>query len=164
MQGFLHCVWPLRMHFCAIYFYSKKGHNSVENDRIRKKIPLFWRLIYKKVFLKYQVNARFLSSCLVSENAIFGGGKRREKNPKSRQGHRGSRQRAGCPNNLPWTYIGVSCQPVQLLIRSVVQCMCILVVCFVCIKPMYHKWIHGQIKLSCISYYVRWYQHWLGLV
>ena len=62
-----------------LYFYSKNGRNSVENDRTGKKFTLVLKTIYKKVFLKYQVNARFPSLCLVSENAIFGGGKRRKK-------------------------------------------------------------------------------------
>ncbi len=75
MQGFFHCVWPLKMHFCAI-FLLKNSHNSVENDRTGKKFTLVLKAIYKKLFLKYQVNARFPSLCLVS---VFGGGKRRKK-------------------------------------------------------------------------------------
>ncbi len=41
---------------------------------------------YKKVFLKYQVNARFPSLCLASENAIFGGGKRKPRKKKKKVG------------------------------------------------------------------------------
>ena len=57
---------------------------------------------YKKVFLKYQINARFPSLCLASENAIFGGGKRRKKKKKVGKpiGHP---VRTGCPN-----YLGVA--------------------------------------------------------
>ena len=62
---------------------------------LEKKITLVLKTTYKKVFLKYQVNARFPSLCLVSENAIFGGGKRGRKK-KNRQAHWGSRQRTGC--------------------------------------------------------------------
>ncbi len=53
------------------------------------------KITYKKVFLKYQVNARFLSLCLHPEEAIFGSGRRK----KSQQAHRGSRRRTGCPND-----------------------------------------------------------------
>ncbi len=76
MQGFLHCVWPLRMHFCAIFLLKKW---SVENDHTGKKIILVLKTTFKKVFIKYQVNARIPSLCLVSENAVFRGRKRRKK-------------------------------------------------------------------------------------
>ncbi len=62
-----------------LYFYSKNGHNSVETDRTGKKFTLALKTTYKKVFLKYQVNSRFTSLCLASENAIFGGGKKKKK-------------------------------------------------------------------------------------
>ncbi len=75
MQGFLHCVWPMRIHFWPI-FLLKNGHNSVENDRTRKKCTLDLKTIFKNVFLKYQVNTRFPSLCLASENDIFGGGRK----------------------------------------------------------------------------------------
>ncbi len=59
------------------YFYSKNGHNSQANyDRTGKKFTLVLMTTYKKVFLKYQVNTRFPSLCLASENAIFGGGRK----------------------------------------------------------------------------------------
>ena len=70
MQGFVHCVWPLRMHFLS-YFYSKNDHNSVENDRIGKKFKLVLKTTYKKLFLKYPDNQRFPSMCLASENAFL---------------------------------------------------------------------------------------------
>ena len=41
---------------------------------------------YNKVFLNYQVNIRFPSLCLASENAIFGSGRRRKKKAASPQG------------------------------------------------------------------------------
>ncbi len=78
-----------------LYFYSKNGHNSVENDRTGKKITPVLKTTYKKVFLKYQINARFPSLCLASENDIFGGGKRRKKVGKPI----GDPVRTGCPNN-----------------------------------------------------------------
>ncbi len=54
-----------------IYFYSKKGHNSVENDHIEKKFKLVLKTIHKKLFLKYQDNQRFPSMCLAFENAFL---------------------------------------------------------------------------------------------
>ncbi len=91
-----------------LYFYSKNGHNVVENDHTGKKITLVLKTTYK-VFLKYQVNARFPSLCLVSENAISGGRKKEEeekkKKKKSRQAHWGSVNK--CPNK--YTYIHVTC-------------------------------------------------------
>ncbi len=84
-----------------LYFYSKNGQNSVENDRTGKKISLvliMLKTVYKKVFLKYQVNTRSLLSCLASENDIFGGESSREKK-KSWQANRESRQRTGCPSD-----------------------------------------------------------------
>ncbi len=68
MQGFLHSVWPLRMHFCAIFLLKKTAITRVDNDHTRKKFTLVLNTTYKNVFLKYQVNARFLSLCFVSEN------------------------------------------------------------------------------------------------
>ncbi len=53
------------------YFYSKKAHNSVENYYIGKKFKLVLKTTYKKLFLKYQDNARFLSLCLASPNAFL---------------------------------------------------------------------------------------------
>ncbi len=53
------------------YFYSKNGHNSVENYCIRKKFKLVLTTTYKKLFLKYQVNAWFPSLCLASENTFL---------------------------------------------------------------------------------------------
>ncbi len=53
------------------YFYSKNGHNLLENDRTRKKFKLVLKTTYKKLVIKYQVNARFLSLCLASENAFL---------------------------------------------------------------------------------------------
>ncbi len=146
MQGFLHCVWPLRMHFWAIftkkngynsvenhcikkksklvlktfykklvlkyhdnarfpslfglrecvfklYFYSINGHNSVEIDRTGKNFTFVLKTIYKKVFLKYQGNARFSSFGLRKGHIR----RRKEKKKKSRQAHRGSRRRTGMP-------------------------------------------------------------------
>ncbi len=55
------------------YFYSKNGHNSVENDRTGKKFTPVLKTTYKKLCLKYQVNTKFPSLCLASENAIVGG-------------------------------------------------------------------------------------------
>ncbi len=48
------------------YFYSKNGHNSVENYCIGKKFKLVLKTTYKKLVLKYQSNARFPSLCLAS--------------------------------------------------------------------------------------------------
>ena len=77
MQGFLNCVWPLKSIF-ELYFYSKNtGHNSLENVCTGKKFTLVLNTTYKKVFLTYQVNTRSPSLCLASENAIFGGRRRR---------------------------------------------------------------------------------------
>ena len=76
------------MLFWAIFLLKKNGHNSVENDHTRKKITLVLKATYKKVLLKYQVNARFPSLCLVSENmenAIFGGRKRRRRKKKKKK-------------------------------------------------------------------------------
>ncbi len=53
------------------YFYSKNAHNSVENYCIGKKFKLVLKTTYKKLFLKYQDNARFPSLCLASENALL---------------------------------------------------------------------------------------------
>ncbi len=53
------------------YFYFKKSHNSVENDSTRKKFKLVLKTTYKKLFLKYQDNARFPSMCLASENEFL---------------------------------------------------------------------------------------------
>ncbi len=58
----------------------------MENDRTRKKFTLVLKTIYKKVFLKYQVNTRFPSLCLASENAIFGGGKKPRRKKKKKVG------------------------------------------------------------------------------
>ncbi len=58
------------MHFLS-YFYSKNGHNSVENDRTRKKFKLVLKTTYKNLSLKYQDSARFPSLCLASENAFL---------------------------------------------------------------------------------------------
>ena len=41
------------------YFYSKNGHNSVESDRTGNNITHVLKTIYKKVLLKFQVNAGF---------------------------------------------------------------------------------------------------------
>ncbi len=67
---------------------------------LEKKFKLVLKTTHKKLFLKYQDNARFPSLCLVSENAIFGSRRRRRKQTKKKtqQTHRGSRQRTGCPN------------------------------------------------------------------
>ncbi len=73
MQSFLRCVWPLRMDFWAI-FYSKNSHNhdnSAENGRFRKKFKLLLNTTYKKLSLTYHDNARFLSLCVASENALL---------------------------------------------------------------------------------------------
>ena len=42
------------------YFYSKNGHNSVENYCVGKKFKLVLQTTYKKLFLKYQNNTRWL--------------------------------------------------------------------------------------------------------
>ena len=52
-------------------FYSKNSHNSVENDHIRKKFKLILKTTYKKLFLKYLVNAKFPLLSLASENALL---------------------------------------------------------------------------------------------
>ena len=54
----------------------------VENDHTRKKFTLVLKTTYKNVFLKYQVNARFLSLCFVSENFHR---RKKEEKKKSRQ-------------------------------------------------------------------------------
>ena len=53
------------------YFYSKNGHNWVEKYRIRINLKLVLKTTWKKLFLKYQDNARFPSLCLVSENSFL---------------------------------------------------------------------------------------------
>ncbi len=83
--GLWECIFKL-------YFCSKNGHNSVENDRTGKIFTLVLKTTYKKVFLKYQVNTWFPSLCLASGNAKFSGGRRKnskkKKKKKSRQAHR----------------------------------------------------------------------------
>ncbi len=69
----------LAVFLVELYFYSNNGHNSVENDHTGKNFILVLKTTYKKVFLKYHVNTRFLSLCLVSDNAIFSGGRLRTK-------------------------------------------------------------------------------------
>ncbi len=100
IKGFLHCVRPPRMDFRAIILL-KNAHNLGANDRTGKKFTLVLKTTYKKVYLKYQVCLPWSPSmCLASRNAIFGGGRRKKKThtkKKSRQVHRGSRQRTGCP-------------------------------------------------------------------
>ncbi len=86
MQGFLHCVWPPRMHF-ELYFYSKNAHNSAENDRTGKIFHLVLKTTYKKLFLKYQVNTRFSSLRLASGNAIFGGRRKPRRRRKKKVGN-----------------------------------------------------------------------------
>ncbi len=54
-QGFVQCVWPLRMQFEVFLLKKKKqknGHNSVKNYRIRKQFTLVLKTTYKKLFLK----------------------------------------------------------------------------------------------------------------
>ncbi len=60
MQGFFQCVWPPRI-ILELYFYSKNGYNTVENDHTGTKFTLVLKTTraYKKLFLKYQVNTRF---------------------------------------------------------------------------------------------------------
>ncbi len=53
------------------YFYSKNGHNSAENDRIRPKFKLVLMTTYEQLVLKYQDNARFPSLFLASENVFL---------------------------------------------------------------------------------------------
>ena len=57
MRGFLRCVWPLRMHFWAIFTH-------------RKKIKLVLKATHKKLFLKYQDNAKVALLCLTYENGF----------------------------------------------------------------------------------------------
>ncbi len=76
------------------YFYSKNGHNSVENYCIKTEFKLVLRNTYKNLFLKYQDNTRFPLLCLATENAIFGSGRRRKKSNPSTGCHLGM----GCPN------------------------------------------------------------------
>ena len=45
MQGFLHCVWSLRMHFEL--FLLKNGRNSVENYHIGIKFKLALQIILR---------------------------------------------------------------------------------------------------------------------
>ncbi len=52
------------------YFYSKK-HNSVENDHTRKKFKLLLKTTYKNVFLRYQLNQRFLLLCYASRKGFL---------------------------------------------------------------------------------------------
>ncbi len=85
MQGFLHCVWPPKMHFWAIFLLNN-GHNSAENDRTGKKFTFVLKTTYMKVFLKYQVNTRFPSLCLASGNGIFGSERRKNKKKKKKVG------------------------------------------------------------------------------
>ena len=42
-----------------------------ENNRTRKKFKLVLKTTYKKLVIKYQGNASFLSLCLASENAFL---------------------------------------------------------------------------------------------
>ncbi len=49
---------------------------------------------------------RLPSLCLASGNAIFGGGRWGRKK-KSRQAHRGSRQRTGCPKDFKSNYLSI---------------------------------------------------------
>ncbi len=70
MQGFLHCVWPLKNAFLS-YFYSENGHNSVENYCIGKNFKPVLKTTYKKLIIKYQDNTRFPSLCLASKNAFL---------------------------------------------------------------------------------------------
>ena len=102
---FPYCVRPPGMDFLAI-FTPKNSHNSGENGRIGKKFKLVLKTIYKKVFLKYQANARFPSLCLPSGNAIFGSGRRKRKRrgQKTYKPIRGSRQGMGCPSYQFWSY------------------------------------------------------------
>ncbi len=64
---FLHCVWPLRMHFWAI-FTQKLAITEQKIIALEKNLNLFWRLhcTCKKLVLKYQDNAMFPSLCLPS--------------------------------------------------------------------------------------------------
>ncbi len=79
MQGFLHCVWPLRMHFWAI-FTQKAAITQPEIIALEnwKNCNFVLKTTYKKLFLKYQNNARFPSLCLASDNASFGGRNRKK--------------------------------------------------------------------------------------
>ena len=47
------------------YFYSKNGHNSVENYRIGKKFKLVLKTTNNKLFLKYQDKIIFKVSFIV---------------------------------------------------------------------------------------------------
>ncbi len=61
----------------------------MENVHTEKKFTLDLKTTYKKVFLNmlnYQVNTRFPSLCLASENAIFSGGRRRRRRREKKVG------------------------------------------------------------------------------
>ncbi len=58
MFALLECIFKL--------FVLKNSHNSVENNCINRKFILLLKTTYKKVFLKYQLNAVFPSLCLAS--------------------------------------------------------------------------------------------------
>ncbi len=68
------------------------------NDRTGKKFTLVLKTTYKKVFLKYHVNAWFPSMCLASRNAIFGGGRRKT---KTKNKHTHTHEKSASPSGIP---------------------------------------------------------------
>ena len=81
-----------RGHTCSSARRSNHSATGLRNGHIKK----FLKNIYKKLFLKYQANARFPLPCFSFMNAIFGGGRRKKVgNPI-----RGCLQGMGCPKYL----------------------------------------------------------------
>ncbi len=67
MQGFRHCVWPLRMHFWAICTQKTPEESYVRRKLLHQKnFNLVLNTTYMKLFLKYQNSAKFPSLCLAS--------------------------------------------------------------------------------------------------
>ena len=79
-------------------FTQKTAVTRAKMAVLEKEFKLVLKTIYKKVFLKYQANARFPSLFLPSRTAIFGGGRKPRKKKEVCNPIRGSHQGMGCPN------------------------------------------------------------------